>query len=81
LLHLCCRSFRATDAAEEAKDVVASDGYDPKVGGVVPKDQLGMLDGQYTGATKQQSLSDNPHLRKFLDEKLKGSSGTTRVQF
>ena len=68
------RSFRAAKRDEDSDDDdvpgPGADGYDPSVGGVVPKDKLALLDAQYTGATKAKSENENPHLLKYIDEKM-----------
>lgn len=75
----CClldsgRSFRAAKRDDDSDDddvpAPSSGGYDPSVGGVVPKDKLALLDAQYTGATKAKSENENPHLLKYIDEKM-----------
>ena len=81
-MHAChCRSFRSkadddSDDEAEAAAIAAAGGYDPKVGGVVPKDQLALLDSQYASASKKLSENENPHLLKYLDEKMGGGKST-----
>eukprot|EP00750_Incisomonas_marina_P031118 INCI771.1.p1 GENE.INCI771.1~~INCI771.1.p1 ORF type:complete len:361 (+),score=100.17 INCI771.1:170-1252(+) len=71
---VAARSFRAAKRDEDSDDDdvpgPGADGYDPSVGGVVPKDKLALLDAQYTGATKAKSENENPHLLKYIDEKM-----------
>ena len=65
------RTFKGSKKAEESDDEeVDPDGYDPKVGGIVTKDKLALLDAQYTGATKKLGKDENPHLLKYLEEKM-----------